>query len=302
MMKLNLFLTIFMIHLFSDADAYEFKIVIPKGYSKPWVTISADGISKDKITEGRVHFHGWTQDQKTGRAYHPNYDFDWLDSNRSPSEVELKKFIEAYAIEKEVETNPYRMVLIPLARGHCDQYLELADDAIFDEVLSSVLHELGMNQDSFMVKAMSAHSGGGSVLSRLMQKSGMSPFLSKVTKVILFDAVYSTKSVDALYSWIMSGSSLAESKKLLLYSIPHLGPSSYADNLLSRFNSSETIVIQNINGLSMQQKSKSTSIGNSILVIEELKLPYQLNHWSLVTSMWGNEIKRRSLFQMNLQW
>lgn len=140
---------------------------------------------------------------------------------------------------------------------------------------------------------MSAHSGGGSLLSRLIQKANTSQFLSKVTKVILFDAVYSMNTVEGLYSWIMSGSTLDESKNLFLYSIPHLGPSAYADTLLSRFNSSETIKIQNINGLNMQQKSKTNSRGNTLFKIEELNPPYQLNHWSLVTSMWGGEIKRR---------
>lgn len=283
-MKKTILILLLLLLFQNLASAYELKIVTVSGYSKPWIAISGDQAPMKDIKTARVHFHGWTQDSATGKGYRQEYDFDWTDPSKNPSDSQLKKFVEAYGMQREVDQDSSKIILIPLARGHCDQYGELADISKFDSAFKEVSLKLGLNLNQLKLRLVSAHSGGGAFLSKLLKNSAQSTFLSQTIRANFYDAIYQADTVNGLKSWI-SNNIPGELKQLRLFSIPNRGPSKYGEQIYSLKGSSETLQVVDIDGAKLKWKNKITLKGDWLSVLQE-QAPYRLHHWSLVKTAW----------------
>lgn len=267
------------------ASAYEIKVNTVEGYSKPWILIHANGAKISDLKEGRIHFHGWTQDPATGAPYNDQYDFPWTDSSKTPEISDLKKFVDAYGMGVEVEKNPGRAILIPLSRGHNDEYGELLELNVFAKVFSKVLWSFSINEHQFKLISVSAHSGGGSTLSRLLSDDGMNGVFGSVGVVRLYDAIYSVETVNNIELWIKNNHH--RFKVIKLFSIPGQSPAKYGEMLYSSSGSGETIHVTDIEGVLFNQKSKFLAGGGWLQTIQEQRAPFRFNHWSLVTQFWN---------------
>jgi len=270
-------------HLFISPTvyAYQLKAVVVPGYSKPWIMLHSDQSSVHEINQIRIHFHGWTQDPRTGKPYQPKIDFEWKDPKLPPSEIDMRKLIEGYSIQKEVESNDRLAIIIPLSRGHCDQYPELLTN--FDSIFSNVLRAFDLN--AALLHA-SAHSGGGQFLSHLLASASRSIFLSQTLKLSLFDAIYGDSTLMNLQKWLdeTKGGEVAQ---LQLLSISHQKPSLLADKFFTKISALENLRNYKFNGILINTKSKKLENGNQISLIEEGVIPNTLNHWTLLQQLWS---------------
>lgn len=266
-----------------NAWSYELKITQVEGYSKPWVLISASGQNLNTISDLRLHLHGWTQEPKTGKAYYPLFDFDWKNPQIQPTSADLKKFVDAYGIGQDVDQNPNHAVLIPISRGRCDQYRELLDD--FERIYLQTLKNFGIFSNQIKLTRVSAHSGGGEYLSRLIVDSRFRSF-SDVNTVVFYDAIYSDMTRDRLISWVNLPSSEYH-KKLVLPVIRGQGPSHRAHAILDTWPDSEKTEIHTMGSLKILIRSKTLPGENHVLVISEDQGSTLLNHWTLVRELWN---------------
>jgi hypothetical protein len=284
-MKYIIFIIILVAQTINSALAYDLKVVVVSGYSKPWVVISADQVNPKNIKSARIHFHGWTQSPKSGLAFNPKYDFDWIVAEKIPNEAQIKKFVESYSIQREVEVDSSRVVLIPLSRGHCDQYEELEDISKFDSIIKKLFTEIGLNANPFLIRHMSAHSGGGKTLSRLLKNADHSLVLSKVSQAYLYDAIYHQDTVNELKTWVLNHHE-GNLKQLKLFSIAGQSPEKFGKGLFKSIETGEVTQVLSVDGIKLNVKNKITKNTDRVILIQESNETKRLNHWSLVSSLW----------------
>jgi len=272
------------------AHAYELTVIKVDGYSKPIVLLTAGILPIESVQRVHLHLHGWTQDPKSGKSFRQNFDFDWKDGEISPSESDLRRFIEAYSIHKTSESFPDRAVLIPIARGHCDQYPELTKD--FDGILRRIFEVVGMKSDRLAIESASAHSGGGEVLSNLLQSSSL---LQKAARVFMIDAIYHDGTRDRLNLWVGTRVE-GVTRTLEMLVIPNQAPQKYGSQILDSFSGAPKRLEFQWVGSSTTGTEKTSATGNSMVIFQESK-PRQLDHWTIVKTHFemslNPEIKRK---------
>jgi hypothetical protein len=259
----------------TDAGAYQFSVHQIAGYSKPLVLIMPDGVPAESIRKVHLHLHGWTQNPATGSPYQKDFDFEWKDPQSVPSVAQLRSFVENYGIHKVVEFSTDRAVVIPIARGRCDQYPELP--GAMDDVSQKLFEESGIDPKQAVFDSASAHSGGGEVLARIL--IGDSVFKS-VRQVQMIDAIYHDSTRDRLVDWLRSAPS-SVTRTLEMQVIPGMKPQVHSKTILQGFKGEETKSDFQWNGSVFSAVEKKIQNGNSILTIEEKK-PLKLDHWTIV--------------------
>ena len=144
----------------------------------------------------RVHLHGWTQDE--GQPRNEDYDIEWLDSKTNPSLSDLKKFWNAYGLfQGPCSTHP-EIVVVPLSRGHNDDHLKyFTTPDVFNRYLGSIAGQLRAIQPSQSEIHLSAHSGGGKILSQVLELKDQ-----KINRIKIFDGIYHASTGDQLSRWL----------------------------------------------------------------------------------------------------
>lgn len=268
----------------NDVLAYELRVIQTQGYSRPWIVVSADGADFSKLNQGRIHFHGWTQYRENGKPYHPHYDFLWENPDKSPDIEDLKKFVEAYGVQREVEKNPDMLMVIPVSRGRCDDYPQIHQVSTFDQAVQNLLQELGIAFPDFKFVHLSAHSGGGKVLSELLEKASESRFLSPSAKVTLYDAIYGEDWKNRILIW-MNSTGPGQHRQLDLFTLPGQTPSKFSGMILNSIPSSAQTSTWMVKGNAFFEEKKIFQNQVTVRRIQET-LPLELNHWSLVEFFW----------------
>lgn len=274
------FLVLFLMIFGFSSQAFEMKTVSVTGYSKVWLVLYENEKSLNEAVRGKIHFHGFTQDQKTGAAFEPQYDFAWPDGSKMPSEEQLRHFVSGYELQREVQNHPNHILLIPISRGHCDQYPELYDPAKFDEVFSKVLAAAGVSESKFTLTMASAHSGGGELLSRLLDKNAASKFFSKVVRADFYDGIYSAASTARLKNWINA----AFPRELRLFSIPKQTPAIYGEKIFQTVQGKAQSTYKMVGEIRATERTKKSFSESKVFVVQGAEK--SLNHWSLVKTFW----------------
>ena len=266
----------------SNASAYEMKVMAVAGYSKPWLAIyQNDSVFLQNQIQTRLHFHGFTQNPQTGAPFQPDYDFPWIDQSKTPTDAQLRHFVEAFGFQREVENFPDHLVIIPISRGHCDQYPELMEVANFDSAFQQVIRWLEIDQNKLNLTTVSAHSGGGKILAHLMGQASSSIFLSKATRSDFYDALYNDDDIIGVTRWMTTAGFI---HSLRLFSVPDHEPAQRGDLLYHSMNGAELVKTTPIDGLNISSSLKTLSSGNQLMIIQEKN--QQLDHWSLVKMAW----------------
>ena len=282
MIKMFFLISLWSVFSSISSNAYEMKIASVPGYSKVWLMVMADRVSVDEIRNIRMHLHGWTQDRNTGAPVNPLFDFEWKNPSTPPTQSGLKKFVESFGIQNEVEKNHDRAVLIPISRGHCDQYPELLNG--FDRTFSAVLGSFGLPEDQVKLVHVSAHSGGGEVLSRLLVDS-TSRFFTHVKHVTFYDAIYSAGTQNRLMTWILAKKE-GLIKSLDLPVITGGSPWVRASDLFDQLSSVESTEFKTVGGYQLKFRAKVLSSFNFVHVVTESKKAPTLDHWTIVKTLW----------------
>jgi hypothetical protein len=159
----------------------------------------------------RVHLHGWTQDH--GQPRNEDYDFAWPDEMTNPTLSELEKFWSAYGLYQGPCAPQPEITVIPLSRGHNDDHLKYFINPIaFNQYFDLIAAELHAIQPSLTEIHLSAHSGGGKILSQILN-----PKNPRINRIKVFDGVYHSSTSDQLNRWLREDH---EKKRVLeLYSV-----------------------------------------------------------------------------------
>jgi hypothetical protein len=265
------------------AWSYEIESVKVASYSRPWILVRASHQGPETVSEIRLHLHGWTQDPQTGKGFYPQFDFNWPNPYAQPTMTDFQKFVDGYGIGRDVDLHPERMVLIPISRGHCDQYRELLNE--FDQKYLQVLESFGIDSNQIKLTQVSAHSGGGDVLSQLLVDSKIRAF-SNVDRVVFYDAIYSDQTRNRLISWLKLNSS-EFSKELLLPVIYGQSPFLRSRSILTAFPNQEENEMKQIDQLKIMIQTKVVFNSSRIRILFENPAAKLLNHWTLVRELWS---------------
>lgn len=280
----TIFFIVISVGLFQQsAAAYEFKALSVPGYSKTWLMIKSESVPITSITKIRLHLHGWTQDPVNGKPFNDLFDFSWRDSSVMPSDLDMKTLIEGYGMQREVDAFIDTAILVPISRGHCDQYPELLKD--FDITFSKVISAFGFNSDFVRLDHVSAHSGGGEYLSRLITSNSRSSFFQQLKKVTFYDAIYSESAKKRLSQWLNEVVP-SPSRNLEVINVPNGSPSVFGASLFDSVKASETKKTVAIDSTTVRCREKIHQAGNSLQIIEENHKPTLLDHWTLVKALW----------------
>jgi hypothetical protein len=123
--------------------------------------------------------------------------------------------VKAYGLEQGVCEGEGLNVLLPLSRGHVDDYRKhFTSPEPFKTWLEGTLLHAGLRPDPERGIEASAHSGGGAILARSLEEME-----TQVTEIRLFDATYDARSADRFKTWIATPDSRGRPKSLQVYSV-----------------------------------------------------------------------------------
>jgi hypothetical protein len=158
-------------------------------------------IVPSKIESLRLHFHG----HKLGK--YPEYEKD------------LPSMVKSFGLTSSLCSGT-ELAVFPESSGNCTTYDTVLKDKSSIETFSKDLHAaLGQNLKSAPIH-ISAHSGGGRVLSRFLT-SGIT-----TSKVSVFDGIYSENVKNSLRDWYK-----ATDGSLMLATIKGMSPEAYTAQL-----------------------------------------------------------------------
>lgn len=201
----------------------------------------------------RLHFHG----HKLGT--YPQY------------EKNMSSMVKAFGIAGEL-CKSSEVAIFPESDGKCSTYdTKLVTKANF-ELLFSELHNVTGGHLKSLPFNVSAHSGGGRTVSRLLDAG------FNVENVTIFDGTYSEANKNSLKKWFQKGDG-----KLTLATVKGMSPDSYANAIKKEL------------GLKMTQ-SKSTIQGTSFDVSKSDRLIHYSRsagavgslkaHYDVLTQTW----------------
>ena len=208
-----------------------------------------------KIESLRLHFHG----HKLGK--YPEYEKD------------LPSMIKSFGLNASLCSGT-ELAVFPESSGNCTTYDTVLKDQPSIEVFTKDLHAaLGQNLKSAALH-ISAHSGGGRVLSRFLT-SGIA-----TSKVSVFDGIYSESVKNSLRDWYKTSDG-----KLMLATIKGMSPETYTGQLklelVEKFVNSKSTIKGTAFDVSMG--SRITHFSRSAGDVGATKA-----HYDVLTQTWPN--------------
>lgn len=157
-------------------------------------------IPKD-ASQFRLHFHG----HKLG--VYPEY------------EKNLTSMVKSFGLNSELCENE-QITVFPESDGKCATYDQVLKDKASFETFFSDIHTATGNNLKSLPFHLSAHSGGGRAVSRLLNAG------FPVDQVTVFDGTYSEDQKKSLKDWYLKGEG-----KLILSTVKGMSPETYAGQL-----------------------------------------------------------------------
>lgn len=219
------------------------------GYSKPVLVLLPQS-----MTSMRIHFHG-----------HKLNVFPAYDKN-------LKSMVKAFGLEDDI-CKGTEAVIFPESSGKCADYdLELKDAANFKRFFAGINSATG-NHLKEMPVHVSAHSGGGRTVGRMLE-AGV-----KVDEVSIFDGIYSEALKNQIKTWYKR-----EDGQLNLHSIKGQSPANYVAMMVKELDLKLTETNPTI-----QQIPYKKSVGSRIRVLnrESGSDTAIKAHYDIVSQTWG---------------
>lgn len=206
-----------------------------------------------EASQFRLHFHG----HKLG--VYPEY------------EKNLTSMVKSFGLNSELCQNE-QITVFPESDGKCSTYDQvLKDKASFETFFKDLHSATGQNLKSLPFH-LSAHSGGGRTVARLLNAG------FPVNQVTIFDGTYSEEQKKSLKDWYLKGEG-----KLILSTVKGMSPETYAGQLKKEL------------GLSMKS-SKSTIKGTDFDVHQSDRLIHYSRaagpegstkaHYDVLTQTW----------------
>ncbi len=183
---------------FTEEESCRYRAcLVPKSTHYPRPTLILIPLEAPKPIPIHLHFHGWAQDQD-GSPRNPIYDFDWTDRKSDPTLGQLRKFWNAYGLHYGTCSSKSEIIAIPLSRGHNEDYDAGFPDSIgFSRYLVTLIESLSALLGSKPEIHLSAHSGGGKILARILDLKN-----EQITRIKLFDATYSSFTSTQMIAWL----------------------------------------------------------------------------------------------------
>ncbi len=243
------------------------------GYSRPTAWIS---VPRTPVKRFRIHLHGWTQNA-TGQALNPSFDFAWP-SGHTPDARDVLKMALAYGMHRDVCEADAETVLMPLSRGHVDDYRfhfkTPADLTRWKSAVTGVLLETGaVLETSTPPWTLSAHSGGGAVAARSIGPEGLSP-----DRVILLDATYDSNTAAFFQRWLSGNPDPLKPRTLEVVSVT--APTAKHSRTISLTGPAET------DGFTRTVKTPTATL------VREIRNDLKFDHYSIVPARWDIDKRR----------
>jgi hypothetical protein len=219
------------------------------GYSRPVLILLPQNI--DTL---QLHFRGHKLN------VFPEYDQD------------LPGMVKAFGIQNSICKNK-TAVVIPESRGACKDYdLEFTTDKTFQDFVVGIHSATGNNFKNFPLK-ISAHSGGGRVLGRMLSSS------VEVDSVSLFDGIYSDKTRNELKVWYQKNK-----KPLMISTVTSGSPYQYSQKLMQDLGVNALVSSVTIKNTPYQQIKQDKLL---FLSREEGQVGALKAHYDLLSQTWN---------------
>jgi hypothetical protein len=237
------------------------------GYSRPTVWIA---VPRSPVQRLRIHLHGWTQ-HASGQALNPSFDFAWS-SGKAPDARDVLKMVMAYGIHRDVCEPDAETVLMPLSRGHVDDYRSHfktpADLTRWKNAVTGMIRATGTGvADSDLPWTLSAHSGGGAIAARSIDPEGLSP-----DRVILLDATYDSTTAVFFQTWLTRNRDLLRPRTLEVVSVT--APTAKHSRTISLTGRAET------DGFTRTVRTPTATL------VREIRNDLKFDHYSIVPARW----------------
>jgi hypothetical protein len=220
----------------------------------------------------RIHFHGWSQ-TSTGQPQNPVYDFSWPNKNQDPKIADVKKMALAYGMDTDACSEP---LIMPLSRGHDDDYKSyFKTPEAFDTYIESLQTSVQSLIDEETTFTLSAHSGGGKILSLIL-----SPRNTRVETVKLLDGTYDTDTPRALNQW-------------LGVSIQHFYKSLEAHSVTTATRHYSTLF--ELSGSAHPAGPGTLYETDHAELFKEIRSDNRFDHYSIVKARWKKKTWRKSI-------
>lgn len=208
-----------------------------------------------KLESINVHFHGYQL------GIYSQY------------EASLPSMVSAFKLEENICKNNQAMVF-PKSIGKCETYDSFFKDAGPFKKLIGAITSL-IPQMNHLPISLSAHSGGGRTLARILDQD--------ISSASLYDGIYSEKEVESISNWYRNTNG---SLKLVAVKGETFSPFKFSKKILANLNlenqSSENVEIHG---------KKYTKIENSNLLFLHRELTssdsHLLDHYRIVEETWG---------------
>ena len=183
----------------SEENGCSYQVCLVEGdsnYPRPSLVILPLTSRKSSIPL-RIHFHGWTQ-ERDGSPRNPDYDFSWTIPGASPDLALVQKYWTSFGLVQAACSIHPEVVLSPLSRGHDDDYESYFSGPLeFTRYLKGVMDRIPLPVDGVPEIHLSAHSGGGKTLLRILSLDD-----GRVSRIKLLDATYSSEGVQKANAWL----------------------------------------------------------------------------------------------------
>lgn len=243
------------------------------GYPRPTAWIS---VPDRPLSRLRIHLHGWTQNP-AGQALNPAFDIPWPDG-KTPSAAEILKMAMAYGMHRDVCDPASGTVLMPLSRGHVDDYrlrFKLPADFLrWKNAVTALIHPTGtLNRTPVLPWTLSAHSGGGAIAARSVDPDDFT-----LERILLLDATYDSATAAFFKSWIEQGRDPLKPRTLEVFSVTT--PTASHSRAISLPGPAE------IDGFTRTVRTPPA------ILVREIRNDSKFDHYSIVPARWDITLRR----------
>lgn len=206
-----------------------------------------------KIAALRLHFHG----HKLGKF--PAY------------EKNLSSMVKAFGLNDNLCTDS-EVVVFPESSGNCTTYDESLKDQATIETFIKDLHSATSQNLKSAPLHISAHSGGGRVLSRFLSSG------TTTAKVSVFDGIYSEEVKKILSNWYQTSDG-----NLMLATVKGMSPDTYSTKLKKEISVKLETSAISINGtkFDVSKGKRFIHFSRSAGEVSSLKA-----HYDVLTQTW----------------
>lgn len=236
------------------------------GYSRPTAWIS---VPEAPVQRFRIHLHGWSH-KPSGEALNPSYDFAWP-SGKTPAARDALKMVLAYGLHRDVCEPSADTVIMPLSRGHVDDYKALfKNSADFTKWKNAVT---GMIRTQDLPWTLSAHSGGGAIAAQAID-----PDDTLLDRVILLDATYDPGTAAFFKTWVTRINDPLNPRTLEVVSVT--SPTAKHSRSISIPGPAE------VDGFTRTVRTSAATL------IREIRNDQSFDHYSIVPARWDTRQRR----------